>query len=60
MTEHTKATMEDLFDTMKKTGFFTKERLALLNSRDAQAIAELMAFKGKVTENPQNVTYVYQ
>ena len=51
VTEHTKATMEDLFDTMKKTGFFTKDRLALLNPRDAQAIAELMAFKGKVTEN---------
>jgi hypothetical protein len=49
--EHTKATMEDLMDTMKETGFFTKDRLALLNPRDAQAIAELMAFKGKVTEN---------
>ena len=49
--EHTNATMEDLMDTMKETGFFTKDRLALLNPRDAQAIAELMAFKGKVTEN---------
>lgn len=49
--EHTQATMEDLMDTMKETGFFTKERFALLNPRDAQAIAELMAFKDQIKEN---------
>lgn len=49
--EHTKATMEDLMDTMEKTGFFTKERLALLNPRDAQTIVELMAFKDQVKEH---------
>jgi len=51
VTEHTKATMEDLFDTMKKTGFFTKERLALLNSRDAKIISELMTFEDKLKED---------
>ena len=43
--------MEDLFDTMKKTGFFTKERLALLNSRDAKIISELMTFEDKLKED---------
>lgn len=51
MQEHTQATMEDLIDTMEKTGFFTKERLALLNPRDAQTIVELMAFKDQVKEH---------
>ena len=43
--------MEDLMDTMKQTGFFTKERLALLNPRDAQTIVELMALEDQVKEN---------